>query len=60
MTDRFAGLDVADFVDEGAEDGRAVGMFLAIGFDGTTQTGVTGINEESKKHVSVYIMKNEK
>lgn len=47
------GADVADFVDEGADDLGTVGMLLAVGFDSIAQEGVAGVDEQGKHHVGV-------
>ena len=45
------GMGIADLVDEGAEDGGTIGMGLAVGLGGITQTGITGGNEEGDREV---------
>ena len=51
----LGGADVADFVDEGAEYLGAVGMLLAVGFDGIAQMGVAGADKQGEHHVGVGV-----
>ena len=51
LSRRLDGAGIADLVDEGAEDGGTIGMGLAVGLGGITQTGITGGNEEGDREV---------
>ena len=50
---RGDGREVADVIDEGAEDGESVGMLLAVGLGSIAVLRLPGGDEQSHKHISL-------